>query len=105
MNCGNQDLQMPRFVPALHCSRDCPTLLMPKDHNQFCPKVMYCIFDASQFVVSSDVSRNSNDKQIAQSLIKDQFGRDSRIRTTQNHGKRMLTALQLFTAFQTLVGM
>jgi hypothetical protein len=45
-----------------------------------------------------DVSRNPNDEQVAESLIEDDLGRNTRIRTTKDNCERLLPRRQLAAA-------
>ena len=63
------------------------------------------IFDAAQIIVRGNVPCNTDYKQVAQTLVKYQFGRDAGIRTAQNDGKWMLAALQFSTAGRAFVRM
>jgi len=63
------------------------------------------VLEASQFDVGGHVPSDADYEQVTESLIKNDFRRDSRIRATQNFGVRMLAGHQLPHAFYSLVWM
>ena len=68
--------------------------------------MLHCVFQASQdcFFIK-DIPCYPYHEQITKPLIKDQFGRDARIRASQNCGKRLLLWDELLTALRRLMGM
>ena len=65
------------------------TLFMTHYNDQCCTQMFHRIFNTSEFVIRNYVSGGSDGKNIAKSLIKYLFGRHTRIRTTDNNGKRL----------------
>src|SRR3954462_590213 len=96
---------MPRGTTTFNSGRNCAALLMAQYQNQFCVQVFQCILNAAQAVVIGDVARHADNKQVTQSLIKDKFGGEPRIRAAEDHGKWMLLTFQLFTTCDRLVWM
>ena len=64
-----------------------------------------CILNASQAVIVDHVPGHSEDKQIAQTLIKQDFGRHTRIGAIDNGRERMLAFCQFYASFRRLTGM
>ena len=65
-------------------SLDCTTPFVSQHQNQWHAELCDSIFDASQHGVSEDMPGESNHKEVAKSLIKDNFRWDARIRTSEN---------------------
>src|SRR6266487_5585041 len=64
-----------------------------------------CILNASQAVIVDHVPSHSEDEQIAETLIKHDFGRHTRIGAIDDGGKRMLSICQFRAPFRCLTGM
>src|SRR6266545_2420876 len=64
-----------------------------------------CILNASQAVIVDHVPGHSVDEQIAETLIKHDLGRHTRIGAIDNDRERMLTLCQLCAPFGRLTGM
>src|SRR5215216_3798495 len=84
---------------GLHCCLDRAATLMTEDHNQTRTKDIDTVLDASQTFIVEHIARDSNDKQISDALIKDDFGWHTRIGTTENDRKRVLTLRQFCASF------
>jgi hypothetical protein len=63
---------------------------MPEHNNQACSQMFDYIFDAAHRNRIHHLSGGANDKDIAQSHVKNEFGRDAGIRATQDHSERFL---------------
>src|SRR5215470_3348753 len=84
---------------GLHCGVDGTATLMAEHNNQACAQNIDRVLDASQSFIVEDVARNSNDEQIAEAFIKHDFGWHTRIGTTEDDRKRVLTLRQFCTSF------
>src|SRR4030095_3774841 len=89
---------------GLHCGIDGTATLMTEHDNQAGPQNLHTVLDASQAFIVEHVARYSNDKQISEAFIKDDFGWHPRIGTTEDDRKRMLTLRQFCASFGPLVG-
>src|SRR5262249_2280562 len=78
--------------------------LMPQHQNQVATQMIYRVFDASQVFIVYHVSCDTADKQIAESLIKNDLRRHPRIGATDDDGKRMLSLRQFRASFFRLLG-
>src|SRR5207244_1842977 len=91
----DQRLDMPR---CFGFSGDCvsgrldgPATLMSEHHDQAHGQMIDRVLDASQAVIVDYVASYSYHEQIAEPLIENDFGRNTRIGATDNNGERMLT--------------
>jgi len=64
---------------------------MSQNHHQPCAGPRSGELDAADLRGSDDVSRNADDKEVAQALVEDDLRRYPRVGTTENGGKRLLT--------------
>ena len=76
---------------GFHRGVDGTATLMAEQDNQARAQNIDCVLDASQAFIVEHIARDSNDEQISEAFIKDEFGRHTRIGTTENDCKRMLT--------------
>src|SRR6266480_1483411 len=84
---------------GLHCGVDRTATLMAQHENQAGTQNIDPVLDASQAFIVEHVSRYSNDEQISEAFIKDDFGWHTRIGTTEDDRKRMLTLRQFCASF------
>ena len=70
--------------------------MMSHHNHQLGVQMSRRIFDTSGHVLHDNIAGVSDDKQIAKTLIKDQFDWDARVRTTQDDGKQVLPFEQVF---------
>src|ERR1700746_3442466 len=84
---------------GLHCGVDSTALLMDEHHNEAGAQNIDPVLDASQAFIVEHVARYSNDKQISEAFIEDDFRWHPRIGTTQDDRERVLTLRQFATAF------
>src|SRR5207249_1845683 len=82
---------------GFHCGVDGTATLMAEHDNQAGAQNLDAVLDASQAFIVENVARYSNDEQISEPLIIDDFGRHTRIGTTEDDRKRVLT-LRYFAA-------
>lgn len=78
---------------------------MSQHYNQAATQMIDSVFDASQVFVVNYISRDATYKQIAQTLIKNDLGRHTRIGATDDDGKRMLGVCQFRAPLCCLTGM
>ncbi len=76
---------------------------MTEHHDKLRVTVLDGIFNAAHADVINHVSRCANDKEVAQSLVVDYFGRLARVRATYDDGERLLGFSNLVTPFGFLV--
>jgi len=74
----------PSSCDSLNCRLNYATPFVSQHQNEWHAELFDSIFDASQNGVREDVPRESDYKEIAKSLIKDNFRWDARIRTSEN---------------------
>src|SRR5262245_33079689 len=102
-DCRNQRLNMAwRFSfcsNGLHCGVDGSATLMTEHENQASGQNVDCKLDASQSFIVEHIARDSNDKQISEAFVEDDFGRHARIGTTEYDRKRVLTLRQFCASF------
>src|SRR4029453_1298008 len=84
---------------GLHSSIDGTATLMAEHDNQACAQNVDRVLDASQPFIVEHIARYSNDKQISETFIKDDFGWHTRIGTTEDDRKRVLTLRQFCASF------
>src|SRR6059058_6368179 len=63
------------------------------------------VLDAAQPFIVDHVARHSNDKQVTEPLIEDNFWRHTRIGATDDRGERMLSICQFRAPFRRLTRM
>src|SRR5262249_52782331 len=78
--------------------------LMAEHDNQAGAQTLDTVLDASQTFIVEHVACYSNDEQISESLIKDDFGWHPRIGATEDDRKRVLTLWQFCASFCGLLG-
>src|SRR5262245_18260316 len=88
---------------GLHCGVDGSATLMAEHHNQACAQNIDRVLDASQAFIVEHVACYSNDEQISEPFIKDDFGWHTRIGTTEDDRKRVLTLRQFGASFDGLL--
>src|SRR5882724_661312 len=84
---------------GFHCGVDGTATLMAEHDNQAGAQNLDAVLDASQAFIVENVARYSNDEQISEPLIKDDFGRHTRIGTTEDDRKRVLRFRQFCASF------
>src|SRR5216117_3915488 len=84
---------------GFHCGVDGTATLMAEHDNQAGAQNLDAVLDASQAFIVENVARYSNDEQISEPLIEDDFGRHTRIGTTEDDRKRVLTVRQFCASF------
>ena len=84
---------------GLHCGVDGTATLMAEHDDQASAQNIDGVLNAAQAFIVKDVARYSNDEQIAKALVKDDFGWLTRIGTTGDYRKRMLTLRQFCATF------
>src|SRR5437588_2257030 len=89
---------------GLYCGVDGPATLMTEYDNQASAQNIDAVLDASQAFIVEHVACYSNDEQISKAFIKDDFGWHTRIGTTEDDCKRMLTLRQFCASFGGLLG-
>jgi hypothetical protein len=65
--------------------------------------VLHRVFHAAEIVVIDDISGDPDNKQVPQTFIENELGRDARVRAAQNYGEWVLPILQLFATGQCFV--
>src|SRR5207249_2289160 len=84
---------------GFHCGVDGTATLMAEHDNQAGAQNIHPVLDASQAFIVEHIARYSNDEQISEAFIKDDFGWHTRIGTTENDRKRVLTLRQFCASF------
>src|SRR4029453_13438035 len=84
---------------GLHRSIDGTATLMAEHDNQACAQNVDRVLDASQAFIVEHIARYSNNEQISETFIKDDFGWHTRIGTTEDDRKRVLTLRQFCASF------
>src|SRR5437762_3217070 len=77
------------------CSLDRAAALMSEHHDQAHGQMIDRVLDAAQAMIADHVAGHAQDKQIAESLIEYDLGRNTRVGAAKNDSKRMLTFRQL----------
>src|SRR3954451_366658 len=88
---------------GLHGGVDGTTILVAEHDNQAGAQNIDPVLNASETFNVEHIARDSNDEQIAEAFIKDEFGWYTRIRTTENDGKRVLALRQFCSSFGSLL--
>src|SRR5437660_10477632 len=89
---------------GFHCSVDGTATLMAEHDNQAGAQNIDPVLDAPQAFIVEHIARYSNNEQISEAFIKDDFGWHTRIGTTEDDCKRMLTLRQFCASFGGLLG-
>src|SRR5207247_7953600 len=84
---------------GFHCGVDGTATLMAEDDNQAGAQNIDPVLDASQAFIVEHIACYSNDEQISEAFIKDDFGWHTRIGTTEDDRKRVLTLRQFCASF------
>src|SRR5436189_6057747 len=84
---------------GLHCGVDGTATLMAEHDNQTGAQNIDPVLNASQAFIVEHIARYSNDEQISEAFIKDDFGWHTRIGTTEDDRKRVLTLRQFCASF------
>src|SRR6266576_3487187 len=84
---------------GFHCGVDGTATPMAEHDNQAGAQNLDAVLDASQAFIVEHIARYSNDEQIAEPFIKDDFGWHTRIGTTEDDRKRVLTLRQFCASF------
>src|SRR5215216_3531478 len=88
---------------GFHCGVDGTATLMAEHENQAGAQNIHPVLDASQAFIVEHIACYSNDEQISETFIKNDFGWHTRIGTTENDRKRMLTLRQFCASFGSLL--
>src|SRR5215211_7351496 len=103
LNGGDQRLNVPwRFAfrsEGFHCCIHGTATLMAEHDNQTGAQNIDPVLDASQAFIVEHIARYSNDEQISEAFIKDDFGWHTRIGTTEDDRKRVLTLREFCASF------
>jgi hypothetical protein len=92
------------FVVALHCCGDSSTRGVPHNKDQADVEVVDGVLQASKNDVIGDVTGISDYKDVSETLIEHDLGRDSRVGAAQHTGEWMLLTLERYPARGTGVG-
>src|SRR5438309_5511530 len=84
---------------GFHCGVHGTATLMAEHDDQAGAQNINSVLDASQAFIVEHIARYSNDEQIAEPFIEDDFGWHTRIGTTEDDRKRVLTFRQFRTSF------
>src|SRR4029453_1291510 len=84
---------------GLHCGVDGTAALMAEHDNQAGAQNLDTVLDASQAFIIEHVACYSNDEQISEAFIENDFGWHTRIGTTEDDRKGMLTRRQFGASF------
>src|SRR5882762_6289260 len=84
---------------GFHCGVDGTATLMAEYDNQAGAQNIDPVLNASQAFIVEHIARYSNDEQISEAFIKDDFGWYTRIGTTEDDRKRVLTLRQFCASF------
>src|SRR6266550_3265329 len=84
---------------GFHRGVDGTATLMAEHDNQSGAQNIDPVLDASQAFIVEHIARYSNDEQISEAFIKDNFGWHTRIGTTEDDRKRVLTLRQFCASF------
>src|SRR3982751_414973 len=87
---------------GLHCGVDGSATLMAEHHNQARTQNIDAVFDAAQAFIVEHIASYANDEQISQAFIKDDFRWHTRIGTTKDDRKWVLTFRQFGASFYCL---
>src|SRR5712672_2310617 len=84
---------------GFHCGVDGTATLMAEHDNQAGAQNIDPVLDASQAFIVEHIARYSNDEQISEAFIKDDFRWHTRVGTTEDDRKRVLTLRQFCASF------
>src|SRR6266508_3892723 len=84
---------------GFHCGVDGAATLMAEHDNQAGAQNLDPVLDASQTFIVEHIARYSNDEQISEAFIKNELGWHTRIGTTEDDRKRVLTLRQFCASF------
>src|SRR5882724_4506212 len=84
---------------GLHCGVDGTATLMAEHDDQACAQNIDGVLYASQAFIVEHIARYSNDEEISEAFIKGDVGWHTRIGTTEDDRKRMLTLRQFCASF------
>lgn len=73
------------------CRHDRAAIRVPKYDDELRAKLLGCVFDAADLRGRNDVAGNTNDKQVAEALVKNRLDRDPGVGAGEYDGKRTLT--------------
>src|SRR5215216_2014326 len=88
---------------GFHCGVDGTATLMAEHENQAGAQNIHPVLDASQAFIVEHIACYSNDEQISETFIKNDFGWHTRIGTTEDDRKRVLTLRQFCASFGSLL--
>src|SRR6059036_646626 len=88
---------------GFHCGVDGTATLMAEHDNQTGAQNIDPVLDASQAFIVEHIASYSNDEQISEAFIKDDFRWHTRIGTTEDDRKRVLTLRQFCASFGSLL--
>jgi hypothetical protein len=84
---------------GFHCGVDGTATLMAEHNNQAGAQNIDPVLDASQAFIVEHIARYSNDEQISEAFVKDDFGWHTRIGTAKDDRKWVLTLRQSCASF------
>ena len=76
---------------VVHCAFDSTTFGVSQNDDDFNTDDFASKFHWTENVLIQNIASNTDAENIAQSLVKNQFGRSTAVNTTQNDGKRVLS--------------
>src|SRR6188768_3291704 len=83
------------FMTSRCISLHSAAVFMTHHYDELAMQMFNSILNASKFIVSNDMARRTDGKNIAQSLVKNNLGRYPGIRATDYGYKRMLSFFEL----------
>jgi hypothetical protein len=78
---------------------------MAEDNNKLSAEMIDRVFDTAQRDVIDNIAGNTNDKEVAKPLVKDDLRGDTGIGTAYNDSKRFLALCDFTTSFLALIWM
>jgi hypothetical protein len=90
---------LPFSSDGFHCGVDGPATLVTEHENQSGSQNLNTVLDASQAFIVEHIARDSDDEEISESFIKDEFRWHPRIGTTEYDRERVLTFRQFSPSF------
>src|SRR5258705_1882730 len=99
-NAVNDRTKIPRLVFSrphefFKCGQNSAAPRVAQNHDERCAEPLRSELNAADLRGSDDVSRNADDKQIAQTLVEDDLCRHARVGTSENDSERLLGCSQL----------
>src|SRR5690348_6295109 len=79
-------------------------IFMTQYHNEPAMQMLYCIFNASQFIVSDHIACRTDAKNVAQTLVKNYFRGQTRVRAADDYSKGTLSFFQFPDPVRRFVG-